>query len=122
MGVGERYHVPLRETFLKLQEAYQISAIETEVPDVQRSPGRPRKNPRKATRSVNVEDKFLLTISVMAMNTTLGPEELCPILLIFGVMPKLPLSGSDPGTAIQLERMMMLETAHDEYINLDTKL
>ena len=87
MGVGERYHAPLRNTFLKLQETYQIPSLATEVPEGPKGPGRPRKNPRKVTRSVNVEDEFLLAIAVMAVNMTVGPEGLCPTLLVFGAMP-----------------------------------
>ena len=122
MGVGERYHAPLRKTFLKLQKTYQIPSLDTEVPEGSRGPGRPRKNPRKVTRSVNVEDEFLLSIAVMAVNTTIGPEGLCPILLVFGAMPKLPLPDSGPAAVPQAERMMMLETAREEYINLVAKI
>ena len=122
MGVGERYHAPLRKTFLKLQKTYQIPSLDTEVPEGSRGPGRPRKNPRKVTRSVNVEDEFLLSIAVMAVNTTIGPEGLCPILLVFGAMPKLPLPDSGPAAVPQAERMMMLETAREEYIDLVAKI
>ena len=122
MGVGERYHDPLRKTFLKLQKTYQMPALNQEVPEGQKGPGRPRKNPRKVTRSVNIDDEFLLAISVMAMNTTVGPEGICPILLVFGAMPKLPLPESGPAAVPQAERMMMLETAREEYINLVAKI
>ena len=58
----------------------------------------------------------------MAMNTTVGPEGLCPIILVFGAISKIPLPGSEPSAATEAERMMMLETAREEYINFAAQL
>ena len=60
MGIGERYHAPLRNTFRKLKLEY----------------------PR-------VKPSLLLSMSVFAMNNTLGPEGVVPSVLVFGEFPSL---------------------------------
>lgn len=59
LGIGERYHDPLRKTFRKMQLVY-------------------KKQPRK----------LLLAQCVKAMNDTLGPEGLAPSSLVFGELPQ----------------------------------
>lgn len=61
LGVGERYHEPLRKTYLKLRADY----------------------PR-------VPEDVLLQCAVFTINCTAGPEGLVPSLLVFGALPKLP--------------------------------
>lgn len=80
MSVGERYHKPLRETFLKLQGTYGENPTEEKKPE-------PKKT--KKARETLVEDKYLLKIAVMSINSTIGPEGICPTLLLYGAMPKL---------------------------------
>lgn len=60
MGIGERYHAPLRNTFRKLRLTY-----------------------------ANVEPSLLLSLSVFAMNNTLGLEGVVPSMLVFGEFPSL---------------------------------
>lgn len=67
LGIGERYHHPLRNTFRKLKIAYP-----------------------------KVSDSTLLSMSVKAMNDTLGPEGLVPSALVFGEYPSLRVFGETP--------------------------
>lgn len=60
LGLGERYHEPLRSTFRKIMKSR---------PDVEKS--------------------FALSLSVKAMNGTLGPEGLVPSVLVFGEFPQI---------------------------------
>ena len=60
LGIGERYHKPLRDTYRKLKVDY---------PSMQR--------------------QLLLALSVKAMNDTLGPEGTVPSALVFGEFPSL---------------------------------
>ena len=60
LGVGERYHKPLRDTYRKLKLDY---------PSMQR--------------------QVLLALAVKAMNDTLGPEGVVPSSLVFGEYPSL---------------------------------
>ena len=58
-------------------------------------------------RSVSVENAILPIMEVLALNITVGPESLFPMLLILNVVPKLPLLGSGPSTVPQAERTIM---------------
>lgn len=61
LGLGERYHAPLRQVYLKIRHEH---------PEV---------------------DKITaLRLSVKALNDTMGPEGLVPSLLVFGVLPRFP--------------------------------
>jgi len=60
LGVGERYHKPLRDTYRKLKLDH---------PSMQR--------------------QVLLAVAVKAMNDTLGPEGVVPSALVFGEFPSL---------------------------------
>ena len=65
LGTGERYHKPLRDTYLKLKIDH---------PTMQR--------------------QILLALYIKAMNDTLGPEGIVPSALVFGEFPSLrSLSG-----------------------------
>ena len=60
LGIGERYHKPLRDTYRKLKLDH---------PSMQR--------------------QVLLALAVKAMNDTLGPEGIVPSSLVFGEFPSL---------------------------------
>ena len=67
MGIGERYHAPLRNTFRKLKLDYSL-----------------------------VDPSLLLSMSVFAMNITLGPEGVVPSVLVFGEFPSLRMLHEPP--------------------------
>ncbi len=79
MSVGERYHAPLRKTFEKLQQTYVLEPL-SEIVEVPRGPGRPRLNDtghrRKEKRDITADDEYILAVSVMCINSTVGPEGL----------------------------------------------
>lgn len=58
----------------------------------------------------------------MGINSTVGPEGICPSLLVFGVMPKLPIPGSSPAAVPHGKRMIAVEQTCEEYIKIVTKL
>jgi len=116
MGVGERYHGPLRKTFLKLQGTYGTEYKPEPLPStIGRTPAKQKK---KKTETAPVDDKYILAISVMCINATVGPEGICPTLLVFGAMPKLPLPATAPAAVPHGERMMMITTAREEYLKI----
>ena len=83
-------------------------------PEPQKGPGSPKKVTKKHKRPFDVDDKYLLSISVMCVNSTVGSEGICHNFLVFGVMPKLHLPGSLSATVPQSQRIMMMETARDD--------
>ena len=60
LGLGERYHQPLRTTYRKLMLAH---------------PG--------------ADKELTLAVTVKAMNDTLGPEGIVPSALVFGEYPQI---------------------------------
>ena len=80
MSNVERYHAPLRTAYSKTRESL----------------------PRSET------DAECLQIAVKAVNDTLGPESLCPTLLVYGAIPR-PLRRTPAET--QLRRAEALEAA-----------
>ena len=67
MGIGERYHGPLRNTYRKLKLGYPL-----------------------------VDPSLLLSMSDFAMNNTLGPEGVVPSVLVFGEFPSLRMIHEPP--------------------------
>ena len=63
LGVGERYHDYLRKTDMKVRNEFPTVAAE-----------------------------FSLKLAVKAMNDTAGQNGLLPTLLVFGVMPRIPVA------------------------------
>ena len=61
-----------------------------------------------------VSSDMCLALTVKAINSTVGPDGLCPQLLVFGVLPKL-LTVCPQEYPIQKERFRALQTARDEY-------
>ena len=83
LGVGERYHHYLRRIFTKVQDEH------------------PRLSPGD-----------VLTLATRAMNDTAGPKGRVPTLLVFGVMPRIPIQSDNlPG---QIERMQAMQSARRE--------
>lgn len=74
LGLGERYHQPLRNTYRKLCIAY---------------PDRDR--------------QLLLSMSVKAINDTLGPDGLVPSALVFGEFPSAFTTSETPHPRATLE-------------------
>ena len=94
LGLGERYHQPLHQTFRKIMADH-----------------------KKTDRDL------ALALSVKAMNDTLGPEGLVPSALVFGEFPKLRTKGSKPTPrATLLSRKAVAETARKEMEKQITKM
>lgn len=83
LGVGERYHAFLRRIY------WRVRAAHSDLP---------------------VEDA--LALSVWGMNQTAGPSGLVPTLMVFGVLPRMPVTPVNlPG---QRDRVMAMHAARDE--------
>ena len=83
LGMGERYHEYLRKTYMKVRDEFLTVATE-----------------------------FSLKLAVQAMNDTAGQNGLVPTLLVFVVMPRIPVARKDvPG---MVERMKALQSARGE--------
>lgn len=115
-GFREIYHAPLRKTLLDRQISYGMTSIDEMVDERPRYPGHPSKKAQKVTRSVGVNDVYLLEISVMCIYSTVRPEGICPMLFVFGALPKHPLPGTLPSAAPQVGRMLIMETSREEYM------
>lgn len=85
MSHVERYHGPLRRAYLKIRESL----------------------PRRET------DADCLQLAVKSMNDTVGPEGLCPTLLVFGALPRA--AKRQPASS-QLERAKALDGARQEVL------
>lgn len=67
-----------------------------------------------------VPEDVSLALTVKAINSTVGPDGLCPQLLVFGILPRPP--GISPNELpAQKERFRALRTARDEYEKLVSK-
>lgn len=82
MSHVERYHAPLRAAFKKIRDSLPTSE----------------------------SDSDCLQMALKAVNDTIGPEGLCPTLLVYGALPRHPLSA--PNTT-QLERAKSMDDAMD---------
>lgn len=116
MNVGGSYHKSLRDTFLKRQEKCGMQ------PTSENAEPKSISKKGKKAREVSVDDKYLLKIAVMTNNSTIGSEGLCPTLLLFGSMPKLPIPGSQPAATPTRQGMMMIEDAREKYIKIVVKM
>lgn len=81
LGLGERYHQPLRKTYRKIIAQYP-----------------------------HEDRNFVLAISVKAMNDTLGPEGLVPSALVFGEFPKFVTKSEVPRERSILESRAEMAT------------
>ncbi|CDF37987.1 unnamed protein product [Chondrus crispus] len=82
MSHVERYHAPLRAALKKIRDSLPTSE----------------------------SDSDCLQMALKAVNDTIGPEGLCPTLLVYGALPRHPLSA--PNTS-QLERAKSMDDAMD---------
>lgn len=88
LGAGETYHALLRRVYQKTRHGHPSLA-----PDL------------------------CLSITVKAVNSTVGPDGLCPQLLVFGIMPRFPTISKEEFPA-QKERLRAMRTAREEYDRL----
>lgn len=94
LGLGERYHEPLRSTFRKMRIQYP-----------------------------NAEDDMLLSFAVKAMNDTLGPEGFVPSALVFGEYPHVFTKSEVPHPrATAADRAEMVNAAREEVGKIMAKL
>jgi len=91
LGSAETYHALLRRTYQKTRMDHPTVPVDVS-----------------------------LALTVKAMNSTVGPDGLCPQLLVFGVMPRLP-SICPQELPEQKERLRALATARLEYERLVSK-
>ena len=85
LGPGETYHEYLRQIFRK---------VRAEFPSLQ--------------------NENALSIAVHAMNSTAGPSGLAPMLLVFGIVPRMPVTPRD--LPKQKERMLALQNARSDMV------
>ena len=85
LGVGERYHEPLKRIYKKLKE---------EEPDM--------------------EPVLRLSIAVHSLNNTASPEGLIPSLLVFGSVLKIPLGNIPHLASNQRKRFTDMESARKQ--------
>ena len=90
LGVGERYHSFLRDIYRKVQLQH---------PGIGRS--------------------HCLSLSLKAMNDTAGYHGLVPTLLVFGAMPRIPITPMD--LPAQMDRMRAIESARKEMASVMAK-
>ena len=87
LGVGERYHDYLRKIYKKTRDEHP-----------------------------NISLEYSLKLAVKAMNDTAGSNGLVPTLLVFGVMPRIPLRKRHlPG---MVDRMKAMDAARSEVSKL----
>lgn len=87
LGSGERYHSYLKQVYTKVCDSQ---------PDVDR--------------------KHALRLSVKAFNDTAGPKGLVPTLLVFGILPRMPVNPRD--LPEQRVRFKIMKDARDEMTKL----
>jgi len=83
LGAGERYHAVLRNIYRRVKRDHPDAPLEV-----------------------------VLALTVSAMNQTMGPHGLVPTLLVFGLIPRIPVSPLR--LAAQLDRMRAADTARKE--------
>lgn len=94
LGIGERYHEPVRTTFRKLLLQYPM-----------------------------VRKTLLLQMTVKALNDTLGPEGLVPSSLVFGELPRVHTPSETPKNRDTLgERAALAHSARVEMQAIMSKM
>ena len=84
IGTVERYHAPLRRAYNKIRQSLDKG---------------------------NTTNAECLQMAVYSNNTTIGPEGLCPMLLVYGAFPRPARTTPSP---TQLERQNAIEAAKVE--------
>ncbi len=87
-----------------------------------KGPRRPRKVTKKVKRPTGVDNEYILALSAICMNTTIGPEGLCPSLLVFGAVSKIPLPDSLPSAVPLGQRIMMMGKARKECLKIEGEM
>ncbi len=90
--------------------------------DQEATVGRRERRSKRVTKLQGVSEEYLLAIAVMCINSTVGPEGICPTLLVFGAMQNLPLPRDSPGAVPQSDPMKMIHTAKEQYISVIAKM
>ena len=93
LSVGERYHGPLRRIYTKIRIEYP-----------------------------SLDKHVALSVAIMALNNTAGPEGLTPTLLVFGTIPKLPVGHIETLMPSQRDRFRALEFARREMETITAEL
>jgi len=78
---------------------------------------------RRVFRKVKVtyqtlEDDLVMSIAVHAVNCTVGPDGITPVVLLFGDTPKLPIANLDTVPSTQQKRFLALECARKEMLTI----
>ena len=89
LSLCERYHSIIRRVFLKLKSQHK-----------------------------NLPKEIILSTSVHAVNTTARPIGLVPTLLMFGTLPRLPLTGMNSIPLSQKERFAAMKLAREEMMTI----
>lgn len=89
IGIGERYHAPLRNIYRKIEIEY-----------------------------TNMAPTLILKTAIKAMNDTIGPEGLVPSLLRFGVLPRYTPAGLESTRPNQRERLKATRVAKEEFFRI----
>ncbi len=87
LGVGERYHENLRRIYRRVKNEH---------------------------KNMNLE--YVLSLAIHAMNATAGRDGLSTCLLVFGILPTLPITSRD--FPEQRKRMKALQTAQSEMVKI----
>lgn len=86
IGVGERYHAPPRRIYLAVRNSYP-----------------------------KLRERLGLCLSIKSMNDTMGPEGLVPSLLLFVVIPSLPVINKQlPEPSEKRDRMAVVSITRAE--------
>ena len=91
IGIVERYHAPLRKAYTKI---------------------------RQDLLKKDCSDQDCLKMAVYACNATMGPEGLCPMLLVFGALPRPARTTPSP---TQLQRQTSIEEAKELVLQEQSK-
>lgn len=64
------------------------------------------KGMQKKLRSVQIDEKYSIFIKIMSVKAIVGPERICPPLLVFETMPKLQILGSHLCQELKTQSML----------------
>jgi hypothetical protein len=87
LGIGERYHAPLRQIFRKIMH-----------------------------ESPHADIELALKVAIKTLNDTLGPEGLVPSLLVFGLLPRPVGSITTPNNASRQDLAQTARSEYDAIV------